>query len=530
MPNVKKKINELLSQLDQKVIIFIDDIDRLERDFMRMLLRMIRLNADFSNVTYVLAFDRFVVERNLDEENGIRGRDYLEKIIQTSFEIPKPEPQTIHDIFGAKMAVVLTSIKTTRPLDRHRWGNVFHSGFKEHFKTIRNINRYMNGLWLTLTPVAEEVDLVDFLVIELIRVFHPEVYLGVAQSKDMLMPEIQGLQNEMSLERLNKWIEDLCAKASPEFQNSIRQILDVLFQGVVRTTHNSDYYIMLRKDCRICSPDVFDRFFLLAISTGDISELEIAAFIEELADADKTAATIQQALKTGKARRLLERLEDFTDELPVEHVKPLLKVMFDLGDTLRFNRMHMLDINADELVPRIIFQSLERLESEDIQYELLLESVIEGASLYTAVQQTSLSEPKKESHSYQISDRDHWEILRNAALDKITAAKDSGELWNLDKLKYVLFQWLNWTSEKEVRKEIDAYIENDDKLIDFIERLISEDYIPEKIARKIDKQNLKPFIDLDAAKTRLENLNSEDDETDFRVKKLIIMIEPKDGS
>ena len=53
LPNVKKKINELLSQLDQKVIIFIDDIDRLERDFMRMLLRMIRLNADFSNVTYV---------------------------------------------------------------------------------------------------------------------------------------------------------------------------------------------------------------------------------------------------------------------------------------------------------------------------------------------------------------------------------------------------------------------------------------------------------------------------------------------
>jgi hypothetical protein len=54
------------------------------------------LNADFSNVTYVLAFDRLVVEKYLDEENGIRGRDYLEKIIQVSFDIPEPEPETIY--------------------------------------------------------------------------------------------------------------------------------------------------------------------------------------------------------------------------------------------------------------------------------------------------------------------------------------------------------------------------------------------------------------------------------------------------
>ncbi|MCK5805803.1 MAG: NTPase KAP, partial [Lentisphaeria bacterium] len=160
-----------------------DDIDRLERDVLRLLFRMVRLNADFPNVTYVLAFDRLVVERNLDEENGVRGRDYLEKIIQVSFDIPEPEPETIHRILFAEMDVVLESLKT-RPLDQHRWGNVFHSGFKEHFRTIRHIKRYANGLRLTLAPLAEEVDLVDFLAIELIRVFHPEVYLGIVQGKD----------------------------------------------------------------------------------------------------------------------------------------------------------------------------------------------------------------------------------------------------------------------------------------------------------------------------------------------------------
>jgi predicted KAP-like P-loop ATPase len=96
LPELKEQLDKLLPELNQRVVVFIDDIDRLERDVLRLLFRMVRLNADFSNVTYVLAFDRLVVEKYLDEENGIRGRDYLEKIIQVSFDIPEPEPETIY--------------------------------------------------------------------------------------------------------------------------------------------------------------------------------------------------------------------------------------------------------------------------------------------------------------------------------------------------------------------------------------------------------------------------------------------------
>ena len=75
LPELKQELDKLLPDLVRRVVVFVDDIDRLERDVLRLLFRMIRLNADFPNVTYVLAFDRLVVERNLDEVNGIRGRD-----------------------------------------------------------------------------------------------------------------------------------------------------------------------------------------------------------------------------------------------------------------------------------------------------------------------------------------------------------------------------------------------------------------------------------------------------------------------
>lgn len=320
---------------------------------------MVRLNADFPNVTYVLAFDRLVVERNLDEENGVRGRDYLEKIIQVSFDIPEPEPETIHRILFAEMDVVLESLKT-RPLDQHRWGNVFHSGFKEHFRTIRHIKRYANGLRLTLAPLAEEVDLVDFLAIELIRVFHPEVYLGIVQGKDMLAPNRLGFRDGVPAERLSEWTEALCAKAS-------------------------------------------------------------------------------------------------------------------------------------------------------------------------------LSEPKsEESEGRLITDHDRWAGLRDAAVVRIHAANENGELWKLDNLPYVLFRWLEWTTEDEVRIAVTTHVTEDDKLVAFVGHFVSESHshtMGDKVSRvhrKISKQGLEALLDMDAATTRLKEVSSGGSEGAAAAHELLSLIKAKD--
>ena len=161
MSAVKKKINKQLSELDQKVIVFIDDIDRLERDFMRMLLRMIRLNADFENVIYLLAFDKHVVEYNLNEPNVlnetsvIRGSDYLEKIIQVSFDLPQPSPQLITNLLRDEISKILSSLKTRKIADQ-RFEKIWDHGFNKHFTNRRQIKRYVNGLQLTLKPVAQQ--------------------------------------------------------------------------------------------------------------------------------------------------------------------------------------------------------------------------------------------------------------------------------------------------------------------------------------------------------------------------------------
>lgn len=538
LPELKRELDKLLPDLAQRVVVFVDDIDRLERDTLRLLFRMIRLNADFANVTYVLAFDRLVVERNLDEPNGIRGRDYLEKIIQVSFDIPEPEATTRHQILFAEMDTVLGAMKT-RPLDQHRWGNVFHSGFKEHFRTIRHVKRYANGLRLTLAPVSEEVDLVDFLAIELLRVFHPEVYLGVIAGKDILAPARLGYRDAVPVDRLRQWVEALSAKASPGSQEHVLSLLKELFPELARVYRNTVYGeshdAQWRRDCRVCTPTVFDKFFLLAIPEGEVSEVEMRVFVDGLGDAARTRAFLVRARETDRARRFIERLEDYTANLPLDAIAPLVRVLFDEGDSLRFESRGFLDVTADMQVPRIIYQCFKKLGTEQERHDLLLSCAKTAASLYTVVQEVSLAEPSGEVNERDatFTDRTLWESLRDEAVKRIERANTDGSLWGVRSLPRVLFAWIRWTDEAKVRAAVAAHLQSDEALLAFIGAFVSKTHSHtrgDKIARKrivLDKKDVGAFVDLDATLARLRPLAAKDDETAAGARDLVELLEKK---
>ena len=52
---------------------------------------VIKALADFPNVVYLLAFDRDVAAQAIEQQGGLPGARYLEKIVQVSFKVPRPE-------------------------------------------------------------------------------------------------------------------------------------------------------------------------------------------------------------------------------------------------------------------------------------------------------------------------------------------------------------------------------------------------------------------------------------------------------
>ena len=210
----KADINDALARFGRRVVVFIDDVDRLEPDLTTLFFRMVRLNANFNNVVYVLAFDRQVVEQHMAHGAPGFGREYLEKIIQVSYNIPPPHPRIIPSLLKDEMVDVRRAIEKTvfgddryeRLFDAGRYDQVFSESFAQHFNTVRSIKRYVNALRLTLPPVAGQVDLVDFYVIELIRLHYPGVYLQITQNKEMLLNQST---DDETLNKRSQWLSEV---------------------------------------------------------------------------------------------------------------------------------------------------------------------------------------------------------------------------------------------------------------------------------------------------------------------------------
>src|SRR6202012_693202 len=67
---LKNRVDEFLSESTSKIVVYIDDIDRLDKQEIYALFRLVKLTADFSNTTYILSFDEGMVAAAIGERFG----------------------------------------------------------------------------------------------------------------------------------------------------------------------------------------------------------------------------------------------------------------------------------------------------------------------------------------------------------------------------------------------------------------------------------------------------------------------------
>ena len=83
----REKLSKALAEAGSRVVVLIGDIDRLEPTETREVMRLVHLTSDLPNVVFLLAFDRVHVARRLGK-NPKEGQQYLEKIVQVTYNIP----------------------------------------------------------------------------------------------------------------------------------------------------------------------------------------------------------------------------------------------------------------------------------------------------------------------------------------------------------------------------------------------------------------------------------------------------------
>jgi predicted KAP-like P-loop ATPase len=132
----RRELEKALDELDGKIVIFIDDLDRLSRrEEIQDVIRLVRLNADLPNVVFVLAFDRWRVEEALAGVEG-DGRAYLEKIVQVVHDVPAIREVDLNRTLVEEINRIIGQ-SPTGPFDEHEFWNVFHTIIRPLFRNVR---------------------------------------------------------------------------------------------------------------------------------------------------------------------------------------------------------------------------------------------------------------------------------------------------------------------------------------------------------------------------------------------------------
>lgn len=181
---LKEKIDNLLLSQTRKILVLTDDIDRLTSAEVRNLFRTIKATANFSNVIYLLAFDTNVVTEALEQGFVASGQQYLEKIVQVPFELPHPDQIALRQLLFKKLDQIISGTPE-HLFDRMYWTNVYFDGIDHFISTPREVVRLINVLRATYPAVDGEVNPVDFIAVEALRVFRPEIY-GVIRENESL--------------------------------------------------------------------------------------------------------------------------------------------------------------------------------------------------------------------------------------------------------------------------------------------------------------------------------------------------------
>lgn len=144
LSETKGEVARLLSQLKAPVLVVVDDVDRLTADEIRIIFQLIKANADFPNLVYLVLCQRDIVEKSLEKVTSGSGKDYLEKIVQVGFDVPQLERAKLQLVLFAKLDETLANPAFTKNFNQQRWANLFISGLATYFRTLRDVYRFLS--------------------------------------------------------------------------------------------------------------------------------------------------------------------------------------------------------------------------------------------------------------------------------------------------------------------------------------------------------------------------------------------------
>lgn len=342
---VRAEIDEELRRSKRRIVIVIDDIDRLTAEEIAQLFMIVKAVADFPNTVYLLSFDHAVVCQAIRERLHLDGASYLQKIVQIRVDVPSPASTLLEEMFLTRLHDLVSEEPVTAAAQRD-FGNLFYGGIKGFFKTPRSVKTLTNLLRVLYPAVAGEVYWPEFVAITALQCFAPDTYHLIQHSHDRFTDQHYHLGRSAEREEEKKFHEEWRSTVPEDIRDYVFEIVRRLFPKVAQAygggSYASEFTSLWKAERRVRSVACFSRYFQLQVPAGEISEAEWQQFLVILENSDAVdqrirewCAVVGPNRKTTQAMEFLGKAGLFAKHgASIEQAKLLLATVLRNGDQL----------------------------------------------------------------------------------------------------------------------------------------------------------------------------------------------------
>ncbi len=523
LQEMRKDLDSVFKSLGKKVVIVIDDIDRLDKNETRLVMKLVKMTANFPHTVFLLAYDRVHVARRL-EEDGWPGDEFLKKIVQVSFTLPVPDHTEMRKILFSDLDETIENLYGKFKIEgenEKRWNQIVYAGFPVLFNTIRDMKRYISSLRLNWSIVnIDDVNMIDFLTIEAIRVFFPRFHSIISANKAFFLAT-HGVYVSMSYHddqpKRKKIFEEMLDEA--EIKNTkdrqiVTKICQELFPQLENQNYGVDWQVIWRNEQRICSDTSFDVYFQLGIPSGRVPESEVKEVIKLLDNKDAFSDELINLVKEKRIRPILSRITDQLERIKESQLRNLVLSLWDLEGKIIDEKTAVFDFDDfNSNTRRITYHALRNLKTRLSRKEFLDKLINATNAIYNPliiIRHIEEDIEKGKQGEDLLLDQKDLEYSKKVLMGRIQKSANEGKLIKTQSLPFVLFTWKKWAGDEPVKAYVSDLLKKKDGVLAFIDGFVGMTYSSNGNYKDINKKNIGELYPLDEVETIVNKLTKED--------------------
>ena len=475
----KENLVSVLGDTNQKIIVIIDDIDRLTNIQIRDIFQLVKQVGNFPNIIYVLSMDRDVVCRALESVHDIDGAEYLEKIVQIPFEIPVLMKPKLKEIFLAKLDDTVNDISDDNVnINKYYWSEIFINCIEPYIKTLRDVNRVINTFQFRYKLLSTETSLEDVVALTTIEVLEPQLYQWIGSNKDLLCSTANYSSLFVSMEKkgYREYIVNELKNIGINADIAIKFLTTLfpVFANEMGFNNSGHLSSNIKESLRIAQEERFDSYFMFDLRAIPVTRYVINDCINKMALND-LITTITVINNDGNIEYFIDELRSLVDTIPEKRLGLLSSVILNVLHKFSQNSQFYM-LSAYTKAEFLVYDIISKINDENERYNLI-KSVLENidkeqiGTLASFINRIELSYGRlagKEEHiEKQLITLQHLidiELIYVSKINEITQSEVIIDIRNF----YMAFYLWECLDKDRAQNYLDNILKEDNNILKFI--------------------------------------------------------------